>query len=125
MKLEHKKVYNYHKKEMIKVLLIQQMGCLNLIGKSITRREGKNKVTGTAKYTSDYSTPGKLYAVLLSSSQYHAKIKSIDNTKATICAGVQEVVSGKDYPVLTGSAVEDRPFLAIEKFRYFGEPVAI
>src|SRR5699024_3063119 len=29
MKLELKKVYNYHKKEMIKVLLIQQMGCLN------------------------------------------------------------------------------------------------
>lgn len=125
MKLELKKVYNYHKKEMIKVLLKQRMGCLNLIGKSVPRREGKNKVTGTAKYTADYSTPGQLYAVLVTSLHAHAKINSIDITKATKCAGVQAVVTGKDYPVLTGSAVEDRPVLAIEKVRYFGEPVAI
>src|SRR5699024_2746720 len=82
------------------------------------------KVTGTAKYTADYSTPGQLYAVLVTSPHAHAKIKSIDITKATKCAGVQAVVSGKDYPVLTGSAVEDRPVLAIEQVRYLGEPVA-
>src|SRR5699024_12774306 len=104
MKLERKKVDNYHKKEMIKVMLIQQMGRLNLIGKSIPRREGKNKVTGTAKYTADDSTPGQLYAVLVTSPHTHAKIKSIDNPKATKCAGQQAVVPEKDNHVLTGSA---------------------
>src|SRR5699024_8267583 len=115
MKLELKKVYNYHKKEMIKVLLIQQMECLNLIGKSIQRIEGKYKFTGSPKYTADYSIPVQLYAVLVTSPQAHAKIQSIDITKATICAGVQAVVTAKDYPVLTGSAVEDRSVLAIDK----------
>lgn len=96
-----------------------------MIGKSVPRREGKNKVTGAAKYTADFSAAGLLHAKLLTSPHAHAKIKSIDITKAKQSPGVRAIVTGKDNPVLTGSAVEDRPILALEKVRYFGEPMAV
>lgn len=96
-----------------------------MIGKSIPRIESKDKVTGTAKYTGDFMASGGLYAALLTSPHAHAKITSIDSTKALQSSGVRTVITGKDFTILTGSAVEDRPILAIDKVRYYGEPIAV
>ncbi|MEW9676242.1 xanthine dehydrogenase family protein molybdopterin-binding subunit [Lentibacillus sp. L22] len=96
-----------------------------MIGKSVKRKEGVNKVTGRAQYTGDFSASGMLHAKLLTSPYAHAKIKSINITEAKKCPGVRAVVIGEDYPVLTGSAIADRPILALGKVRYFGEPVAV
>lgn len=93
------------------------------IGKSIYRKESLEKVTGLAKYTADYSLKGMLHIKLVVSSYAHAKIKAIDTTKAYEVAGVRAIILGKAYP-LTGEEIKDRPPLAFDKVRYYGEPVA-
>lgn len=95
------------------------------IGVSIQRKESWKKVTGTAKYNNDYIIPGILYAKMLTSAYAHARIKSIDTSAAMNAKGVRAVLTGKDYPVLCGVEIIDCPPLAIDKVRYFGEPVAV
>ncbi|QDS34157.1 xanthine dehydrogenase family protein molybdopterin-binding subunit [Brevibacillus brevis] len=95
------------------------------IGKSIPRKETWEKVTGTAQYTNDRSTPGLLHAKVAISPHAHANIKSIDLTEAMKIPGVKAIITGKYYPILTGSPLADRPPIAIDKVRYYGEPVAL
>lgn len=96
-----------------------------VIGTSIQRKEAWDKVTGIAKYNGDYIVPGILHAKLVTSPYAHAKIKSIDTSEAIKAPGVQAVITGRDYPILCGVMLEDRPPLAIDKVLYFGEPVAL
>jgi len=98
---------------------------LNVIGKSEPRKESLDKVTGRAKYTNDYQTPGLLYARLLTSPYAHAKIKSIEYKNALSSSGVRAVLTGQYFPHLIGSTILDRPPIAIDKVRYNGEPVAV
>lgn len=95
------------------------------VGKSVPRKETMEKVTGTAKYVDDFSSPGLLHAKIAVSSHAHAIIKSIDLSEAWKLPGVRAIITGQTYPVLTGSPLEDRPPIAIDKVRYFGEPVAL
>ncbi|CAG7615901.1 xanthine dehydrogenase family protein molybdopterin-binding subunit [Paenibacillus allorhizosphaerae] len=95
------------------------------LGKSVPRKETWEKVTGTAKYTNDIVRPGMLHATLAVSPHAHAKIISIDTSEAWKVPGVRAIVTGQDYPVFTGSPLSDRPPIAIDKVRYFGEPVAL
>ncbi len=95
------------------------------VGKSIQRKEAWDKVTGIAKYTDDCIVPGILYAKLVTSPFAHAQIKSIDISEAVKASGVQAVITGSSFPILCGVELEDRPPLATEKIRYFGEPVAL
>ncbi|MFX3623469.1 MAG: xanthine dehydrogenase family protein molybdopterin-binding subunit [Ectobacillus sp.] len=96
-----------------------------IIGKSIPRKEGWDKVTGRAKYIDDQNEAGTLHAKLVTSPNAHAYIEQIDISEARKIAGVQAIVTGLDFPQLVGSSIVDRPPLAFEKVRYFGEPVAI
>lgn len=95
------------------------------IGKNVPRKESWQKATGTARYVNDIARPGMLYAKLAVSPHAHAKIISIDTSQALSIPGVRAVVTGRHFPVLTGSPLEDRPPLAIDKVRYYGEPVAL
>lgn len=95
------------------------------IGKTVPRKESWQKATGTARYVNDIARPGMLYAKLAVSPHAHAKINSIDTSQALSIPGVRAVVTGRHFPVLTGSPLEDRPPLAIDKVRYYGEPVAL
>lgn len=95
------------------------------IGRSIQRKEAWDKVTGIAKYTDDYIVPGILHAKMVTSPYAHAKIKSLDISEAAKAPGVQAVITGGNFPILCGVVLEDRPPLAIDKVRYFGEPVAL
>lgn len=93
------------------------------IGKSIQRKDAVEKVTGTAKYTADY-TNHDLYHIKLVTSEYaHANIQSIFVKDAEQIEGVQAILLGEPFP-LTGDEVQDRPILAYKKVRYFGEPIA-
>jgi CO/xanthine dehydrogenase Mo-binding subunit len=100
------------------------MNIYNFIGKEISRIDGKLKVSGKAIYTNDLNFVDLLYARILTSPYSHAKIKSIDITEAKNVDGVRAIVTGKDYPILFGIYLGDKPPLAIDKVRYFGEPVA-
>lgn len=95
------------------------------IGRSIQRKEAWDKVTGMAKYTDDYIVPGILHAKLVTSPYAHAKIRLIDISEAVKVPGVQTVLTGNNYSILCGTILEDRPPIAIDKVRYFGEPVAL
>jgi CO/xanthine dehydrogenase Mo-binding subunit len=95
------------------------------VGESVPRKETWEKVTGTAKYTNDISRPGLLHAKIAVSPHAHAIIKSIDPSEAWKIPGVRAVITGKNYPIMTGSPLEDRPPMAIDKVRYYGEPIAL
>lgn len=97
----------------------------HIIGKSVKRKESADKVTGRAKYVNDEIEMGTLYVKLLTSVYAHAFIESIDIRKAKKIPGVHAVITGADYPILVGSSIVDRPPLAYEKVRYFGEPIAL
>jgi len=95
------------------------------IGTNFPRKEAWDKVTGKAKYTADCNEPGLLHARLLCSPIAHGLIQSIDTSEARKIKGVVAIVLGRDNPGLTGPLIEDRPVLAWEKVRYYGEPVAM
>src|SRR4051812_557788 len=62
-----------------------------LIGKSIERIDGFEKVSGRAKYTADMNTPGTLYAKLLTCHHAHAKVTKLDVEPAKKIPGVRAV----------------------------------
>lgn len=95
------------------------------IGNSFQRKEAWNKVTGMAKYTDDYIDPKMLHAKILTSTYAHAIIKNIDISGAKASKSVRAVVIGEDYPIRTGTMLEDRPPIAYGKVRYYGEPLAV
>lgn len=94
------------------------------VGKSISRLDALDKVTGRAVYSGDVDLPGMLYGATLRSPFAHARIMDIDTSEVTKVSGVKAVVTGKDFPFTIGSMIKDRPFLAIDRVRYVGEPVA-
>ena len=55
----------------------------------------------------------------------HAKIVSIDVTQAKKVPGVRAILLGSHDMPLTGEEIRDRPPLAVDKVRYYGEPVAL
>jgi CO/xanthine dehydrogenase Mo-binding subunit len=94
------------------------------VGKRVPRVEGLEKVTGRAAYSVDVELPGMLYGAVLRSPLAHARIVAIDLTEARKARGVKAIVTGKDFPFLFGGMLRDQPFLAIDRVRHVGEPVA-
>lgn len=94
------------------------------IEKSVYRKDALEKVTGVAKYTGDYSSKDMLHIKLVVSPYSHAKIKTINSSKALEVPGVRNIVLGQPFP-LTGEEIKDRPPIAYDKVRYHGEPVAV
>jgi len=94
------------------------------VGKSVARLDAMEKVTGRAVYSVDVDLPGILHGAVLRSSKPHARILDIDVSEARSMPGVRVVVTGKDVPYNHGMMIRDQPFLAIDRVRYVGEPVA-
>lgn len=95
------------------------------IGLSPIRKDAWDKVTGAAKYTGDIHFNESLHARILTSPHAHALIKKIDISRAKISKGVRAVITGEYCPALVGSMISDRPPIARDTVRYFGEPVAL
>ena len=70
----------------------------DVVGTRPIRHDGTDKVTGRALYAADFNTAGLLYGKILRSPHAHARIKSIDTTKAEALPGVRAVVTGRDFP---------------------------
>ena len=70
-----------------------------VVGTRPIRHDGADKVTGRAKYGVDVQMTGLLYGQVLRSPHAHAKIKSIDTSKALAYPGVKAVLTGKDMPL--------------------------
>jgi len=97
---------------------------LRSVGESVARIESAEKVTGRARYVNDIYFPGLLHAALVTSPHAHARIVSIDTSKARNAAGVLTVVTGEDFPWNLGIYLGDKPPLARGVVRHFYEPVA-
>ena len=67
-----------------------------VVGTRPIRPDGADKVTGRAQYGADYNPADLLYAKVLRSPHAHAKIKSINTSKAESLKGVLAVVTGAD-----------------------------
>ena len=67
---------------------------MTFIGKSVKRVEDQRFLTGKGRYTDDIVLPGMTYAYILRSPYAHAKIVSIDTSKAEAMDGVVKIFTG-------------------------------
>ncbi len=106
-----------------------------VIGTRPIRHDGVEKVTGRAKYGADYYVAGMLHGKVLRSPHAHARIKSIDFSRALALPGVKAVVTGKDLPEGENKTVPlgemtvnprylGQNILARDKVLYYGHAVA-
>ena len=65
------------------------------IGKRTIRPDGVDKVTGRAAFAADTNMPGMIWGKVLRSPHPHARIKSIDTSKAEALPGVKAVVTSQ------------------------------
>ena len=72
------------------------MATARLFGASIKRREDPRFITGKGNYTDDLKLPGMTYAAFVRSPHAHARIRSIDVSRARAVPGVVAVFTGKD-----------------------------
>jgi len=101
------------------------------VGKPMTRRGAPSIVTGKAVYTQDICLGHMLHAKVLRSPHPHAKIKSIDTSKAEALPGVGAVLTYKDFasavdfaylnPYIIGVGVG---YMITDEPTYVGEIVA-
>ena len=83
-----------------------EMPVLNVVGTRPIRPDGADKVTGRAAYGADYNMPGQLVGKILRSPHAHAKIVSIDASRARALPGVKAVITAADFPDLASEMHE-------------------
>ncbi len=97
------------------------------VGKKIDRVDARDKVTGKALYSADFYLEDMLYLKVLRAPHPHARIKSVDVSKARTIPGVAMAISAKDVPWVKnfGMIFKDQEVLVREKTRYMGDALAI
>ena len=106
-----------------------------VIGTRPIRHDGLDKVTGRAVYGPDFRLPGMLHGKVLRSPHAHARIRSIDVSRALAHPDVRAVVTGADLRQAAdreedlGEGTENLRFLgenvlARDKVLYQGQAVA-
>ncbi len=100
----------------------------SVVGNSVPRVDGADKVTGRAKYVADLVIPGMIEGKFLRSPYAHARIVSIDTREAEALAGVSAVLTSKDFtdisPYMGRGNKKDQPIIAVDRVIYAGQPVA-
>src|SRR6266516_380907 len=95
---------------------------------TLTRRQDSiPKVTGEFAYSSDLHAAGMLWGQTVRSPHPHARVLGIDVSAALALRGVHAVLTHEDVRGRKTYGLEfpDQPVLAIDRVRYFGEPVAV
>src|SRR2546422_6440575 len=99
------------------------------VGESIKRKEDDRFIRGKGNYVDDITLPGMLHMAILRSPYAHARIRSIDTSRAQALPGVVAVVTGELLakhnlawmPTLSG---DTQAVLATDKVRMQGQEVA-
>ncbi len=106
-------------------------GNFRWIGQSMKRVEDPRLLAGQGRYIDDVVLPNMLHAAALRSPHAHARITSIDTSRAKALPGVALVMTGAEVAKVTGPLpcfanppVEQR-CVALDRVRHVGEPVAI
>src|ERR671923_1620573 len=108
---------------------------LKWIGTRPVRPDGVDKVTGRARFGADFSLPGMLVGKVLRSPHPHARIRSIDTSKALALPGVKAVITRDDFQDMPSEFIPagemlmnyrdvTRNVMAREKALYEGHAVA-
>jgi CO/xanthine dehydrogenase Mo-binding subunit len=98
----------------------------SVIGQSLPRIDGEEKVTGRARFTADQEMRGLLHGRILLSAYAHARIRRLPKAAALAVPGVVAVVTADDLPF--GDEVPNargRCLLARGEVRFVGDPVAV
>src|SRR5262249_12823474 len=97
-----------------------------VIGKPRRRVDGRAKVTGQTRFADDVMLPRMVHCRLLRSTVPHARIVSLDVSRARAHPGVHLVLTGRDFPISYGilPVSQDDHALAIDRVRFVGDPVA-
>jgi CO/xanthine dehydrogenase Mo-binding subunit len=89
------------------------------------RPDGIEKVTGSGRYTADLTMAGMLHAKLRFADHPHARIVSVEATRARALPGVFAVLTHADVPEIRyGGMVQDRHLFAKDKVRFEGDVIA-
>lgn len=99
----------------------------DVVATRANRVDTPDKATGKALYTDDIVLPNMLYGALLQSPHAHAKILSIDTSRAEALPGVKAVITSKDAGAVkygVSPARYDETVFAIDKVRYVGDEIA-
>ena len=108
-----------------------------IFGSGIRRREDPRLITGRASYTDDIKLPDMVHAAILHSPHAHARIRSIDTSRAQAADGVLAVFTGADMdgvlnPVpcawlIPGSDLKTVPYppMAKDLVRHLGDAVVV
>jgi 4-hydroxybenzoyl-CoA reductase alpha subunit len=98
-----------------------------VIGRPLPKVDAWAKVVGETKYADDLFLPRMAYGKLLRSAHAHARIRSIDTSRARALPGVLAVVTAADLPRVKFGILpvsQDEEALCAEKVRMVGDPVA-
>src|SRR4051794_22106259 len=93
------------------------------------KRDNTQKVTGQIPYALNFEVAGMLHARCVRSPYAHARIVSVDASRALAYPGVVTVLTREDltedklFPYY-GAAIKDQPIVAIDKARHVGDVVA-
>jgi CO/xanthine dehydrogenase Mo-binding subunit len=100
----------------------------SVIGTSVPRVDGIDKVTGKARYAGDLMIPGMIEGKFLRSPYAHARVLSIDTREAEASPGVLSVITSKDFtdvsPYMGRGQNKDHPIIAVDRVIFAGQPVA-
>lgn len=115
------------------------LAALTTAGRPTPRIDALERVTGKATYTGDFHLPGMLYARVLRSPHPHARIRSIDVSKAAAMPGVKAALTHENCTVVWGAGgvaggvqyndavkkiTKQRRYAFNNPVRFVGEPVA-
>ena len=97
-----------------------------VIGSRMRKADSIEKATGRAIFADDIQLPRMAHGRILRSPFPHARIKSIDTSKAEALPGVLAVMTGAEIPTRYGIIpwTPDEQALATDKARYVGDGVA-
>ena len=105
---------------------------MSILGNRVVRREDEKFLTSGGTYVDDLPLPGAAHVVYVRSTMAHGRILSVDVAEARGAPGVLAVFTGADVDLAPVSpmmpminAAMARPWLAVDKVRFVGEPVAV
>jgi CO/xanthine dehydrogenase Mo-binding subunit len=81
-------------------------GPYRVLGTRPLRHDGVDKVTGAARYGADIQLPGMLHGMMLRSPHAHARIRSINTSKAAALPGVRAVATAADFPIMAQGGID-------------------
>ena len=95
-----------------------------VVGSRALRLDADGKITGRARYASDYRPQGLLYGKIVRSDRASARITRIDVSAALELPGVEAVLWGDAGYQRFGESLKDQQVFATDRVRCAGEPIA-